>query len=75
MVFVNDDEIGSAELDELLDAAETVRVDQPEGPTQIRLYIAIDAETLRQLERRAAETGAPITETASAALRDSTHAA
>ncbi len=73
--MVNDDEITSAELDDLLDEAETLPVDQPAGSTEVRLYIAVDAETLRQLEQRAAQTGTAVTDAASDALRAGAHAA
>ncbi|MDN5854746.1 MAG: hypothetical protein L0K86_18230 [Actinomycetia bacterium] len=73
--MATDDEITSAELDGLLGEAETLSADRPDGSTEMRLYVAIDAETLRGLEQRAAQTGATVTDVASDALRAGTHAA
>jgi hypothetical protein len=75
MEHVHDDEITSDELDGLLDEAETLSADRPDGPTQMRLYVAIDGSTLRELEQRAAETGTDVTAAASDALRAGMHAA
>lgn len=71
----HDDDITSTELDGLLDTAETLAVDRPDGSTQMRLYVPVDAETLQELQQRAQRTGTPITEAASDALRTGTHAA
>lgn len=49
--------IASGELDRRLDEAETLSVDHPAGPTEVRLYVTVDIETLDQLEERAARTG------------------
>jgi len=65
----HDDEITSAELDGLLGEADTVPVDGPAGPTGVRLYVAVDADTLNELERRAAQTDSTVTDTAADALR------
>lgn len=74
--MAREDEITSAELDGLLDEVETLPVDHhPTGSTEVRLYVAIDADTLRELEQRAARTGAAVTEAASDALRAGTRAA
>lgn len=64
-----DDEITSDELDGLLDDADTLPVDGPAGSTELRLYVAVDSETLNELERRAIATGSAITDTAAEALR------
>jgi hypothetical protein len=71
----HDDEITSDELDGLLDEAETLRADRPAEPTEMRLYVTVDASTLRELEHRAAKTGTDVTAAASDALRTGTHAA
>jgi hypothetical protein len=71
----HDDEITSGELDDLLDEAETVSADHPAEPTEMRLYVTVDAGTLHELEQRAAETGTDVTAAASDALRAGTHAA
>ncbi|MDN5856380.1 MAG: hypothetical protein L0K86_26770, partial [Actinomycetia bacterium] len=71
--MATDDEITSAELDGLLGEAETLSTDRPDGSTEMRLYVAIDADTLRELEQRAAQTGATVTDVASDALRAGTH--
>ena len=72
---MHDDEITSDELDELLDKAETLRVDRPADGTEVRLYVAIDAETLHELEQRAAATGTDLNAAAADALRAGAHAA
>lgn len=72
---MHDDEITSDELDELLDKAETWRVDRPAGSTEVRLYVAVDAETLLELEQRAAANGTDLSAAAAEALRAGAHAA
>jgi hypothetical protein len=47
---MHDDEITSGELDELLDTAQTLAADRPAGGTEVRLYVAVDADTLHELE-------------------------
>jgi hypothetical protein len=74
MENVHDDEITSDQLDGLLDEAETLPADRPTGPTQMRLYIAVDEHTLRALEQRAAKTGTDVVDAASDALRAGVHA-
>lgn len=68
-VVANQDELTSAELDEHLDEAETLSVGHPAGSTEVRLYVAVDAETLRELEQRATRTGTAVAVAASDALR------
>jgi len=70
-----DDEITSAELDNLLDDAETLRVAHPADGTQVRLYVAVDAETLHELEQRAAAQGTGLNAAAADALRAGARAA
>lgn len=72
---MRDDEITSDELDELLDTAETMRVDRPAEGTVVRLYVAVDAETLHELEQRAATKGTDLSSAAADALRAGAHAA
>lgn len=71
----DDEEITSAELDRLLDEAETLAVDHPAGPTEVRLYVTVDVETLHQLEQRAAWSGTDVSHAASDALRAGARAA
>lgn len=72
---MHDDEITSNELDELLHNAETLRVDRPADGTQVRLYVAVDADTLHELEQRAAAKGTDLNAAAADALRAGAHAA
>ena len=72
---MHDDEITSGELDELLYEAETLRVDRPADGTEVRLYVAVDADTLHELEQRAAATGTDLSAAAANALRAGAHAA
>jgi hypothetical protein len=74
-VAVRDDEITSDELDPLLDEGETLDVARPEAGTEVRLYVAVDADTLHELEERAAAKGAELTDVAADALRLGAHAA
>ncbi len=71
----HDDEITSDELDGLLDEVETLPADHPGEPTEMQLYVTVDASTLRELEHRAAQTGTDVAAVASDALRAGTHAA
>lgn len=73
--MANDDEITSDELDGLLGEAETLSADRPDEPTQMQLYVTVDADTLHQLEQRAAQTGTAMTGAAADALRAGAHAA
>ena len=72
---MRDDEITSDELDELLDKAETLRADRPGNSTEVRLYVAVDADTLRELEQRAAANGTDLNAAAADALRIGAHVA
>jgi hypothetical protein len=72
---MHDDEITSVELDELLDTVETLRVDRPAEGTEVRLYVAVDADTLHELEQRASTTGTDLNSAAADALRAGAHAA
>lgn len=72
---MHDDEITSVELDELLDDAKTLRVDRPAEGTEVRLYVAVDADTLHELEQRAAAKGTDLSAAAAEALRAGAHAA
>ena len=72
---MHDDEITSVELDELLDRVETLRVDRPAEGTEVRLYVAVDADTLHELEQRAAANGTDLNAAAADALRAGAHAA
>jgi hypothetical protein len=71
----HDDEISSDELDELLDEAPTLSAERvPEG-TEVRLYVAVDAETLHDLEERAIAEGSALSVVAATALRNGVRAA
>lgn len=72
---MQDDEITSEELDGLLDQAETLRVARPEDGTEVRLYVAVDSETLHELEKRAASQGTDLNAAAASALRAGARAA
>jgi hypothetical protein len=72
---MHDDEITSDELDELLDGVKTFRVDRPAEGTEVRLYVAVDPDTLHELEQRAAATGIDLSAAAADALRAGAHAA
>ncbi len=71
----HDDEITSVQLDDLLDEALTLDVDRPREGTEIRLTVAVDTETLHELEQRAAAEGTDLNAAAVAALRNGAHAA
>jgi len=71
----HDDEITSEELDSLLDEAPTLDADRPEGQAEIRLTVVVDAETLHELELRAAADGTDLNAAATGALRAGAHAA
>lgn len=72
---MQDDEITSDELDELLDAAVTLHVDGAANGTEVRLYVAVDPATLHELEQRAAAQGTDVSVAAAEALRAGAHAA
>jgi len=71
----HDDEVTSDELDDLLDDAPTVDAGRPEGQTEIRLTVVVDAETLHELELRAAAEGTDLNAAAAGALRAGAHPA
>jgi hypothetical protein len=71
----DNDEITSDELDELLDEAQTLSAERPTEGTEVRLYIAVDAETLHDLEERAVAEGSDLSAVAAAALRNGARAA
>ena len=73
--MAHDDEITSNELDDLLDDASTLDAGLPEGQTEIRLTVAVDAETLHALGLRAAADGTDLNAAAADALRAGAHAA
>jgi hypothetical protein len=55
--MADDEEITSDTLDALLDETETLEPSRPAGQVEVRLYIAVDPETLHELEQRAATDG------------------
>lgn len=71
----HDDEITSAELDDLLDGTPTVDAERPSGQTEVRLTVTVDTETLHELELRAAADGTDLNAAAAGALRAGAHAA
>lgn len=71
----HNDEITSEELDALLDEAETVNAARPAGGTEVRLYVAVDSQTLNELQQRAATEGSDLNSVAADALRAGAHAA
>lgn len=75
MVMPHDEEITSEELDELLDDAPTLSVKRPTEGTEVRLYVAVDAETLHDLQERAVAEGRDLSVVAAAALRNGARAA
>jgi hypothetical protein len=72
---MQDDEITSDELDDLLDQAETLDAARPDVETEVRLYVAVDSETLHELEQRAAARGTDLNAVAASALRAGARAA
>ncbi len=71
----HDDEITSDELDALLANTETLDAARPSDATEMRLYIAVDPETLKELQQRAAAQGTDLTVAAANALRAGARAA
>ena len=71
----HDDEITSEELDGLLDDALTLDVGRPQDQTEVRLTVVVDAETLQELELRAAAEGTDLNAAAAGALRAGAHTA
>lgn len=70
-----DDEITSAELDGLLDEAQTLSAGRSADETEVRLYVAVDAQTLHDLQQRAVAQGTDLNAAAAEALRAGAHAA
>lgn len=70
-----DDDITSDELDALLDDSETLNAAQPSNATEMRLYVAVDSETLQELQQRAAAAGTDLNVAAAKALRAGARAA
>jgi hypothetical protein len=71
----HDEEITSDELDGLLDDAETLSAARPAQGTEVRLYVAVDPQTLHELEQRAAAQGTDLNAVAADALRAGARAA
>lgn len=69
------DDITSAELDDLLDTAETIVSPPLVAGTEVRLFVKVDAATLHHLEERAEAEGTDVTAIAADTLRAATHAA
>jgi len=67
------DDIDSDELDGLLSEAETLSAAQAVSGTEVRLYVAVDSETLQELEQRAAADGTDLNAAAADALRAGAH--
>ena len=70
-----DDEITSAELDGLLDEAQTLSAGRSADETEVRLCVAVDAQTLHDLQQRAVAQGTDLSAAAAEALRAGAHAA
>jgi hypothetical protein len=75
VVVQHEDEITSAELDELLADAGTLDAPRPESGTEVRLYVSVDPDTLHELEQRAASEGTDLNDVAADALRAGIRAA
>lgn len=73
--MAHDDDITSAELDELLDSAETLTSTPRGAGTEVRLLVTVDVDTLHHLEQRARAEGTDVTAIATDTLRAATHAA
>lgn len=71
----HDDDLTSANLDELLDTVETLSSPGPDAGTEVRLFISVDATTLHHLEQRAESEGTDVIAVAADTLRAATHAA
>lgn len=71
----HDDEIASDEFGALLDEAETVSAARPVQGTEVRLYVAVDPETLHELQELATVEGSDLNAVAADALRAGAHAA
>jgi len=75
MMFVvePDDDLTSSELDGLLEGAETVEIPPSGLPTEVRLSVAVDPETLHELEQQAVARDTDLNAVASEALRTGAH--
>ncbi len=71
----HDEEITSDELDALLASTETLEAARTSDATEMRLYIAVDPETLKELQQRAAAEGTDLNVAAANALRAGARAA
>ncbi len=71
----HDHEITSDELDALIRDAETLDATRPSNATELRLYVAVDSETLQELQQRAAAEGTDLNVAAANALRAGARAA
>lgn len=70
-----DEEITSDELDALMGDAETLAAARPSTATEMRPYVAVDSETLQELQQRAAAAGTDLDVAAANALRAGARAA
>ncbi|MCA1698843.1 MAG: hypothetical protein LC790_08075 [Actinobacteria bacterium] len=71
----HDEDITSDEFDALLDDSETLDAEGPSNATEMRLYVAVDSETLQELQQRAAAAGTDLNVAAANALRAGARAA
>ena len=71
----HDEEITSDELDALIGDAETLDAARPSKSTEMRLYVAVDSETLQELQQLAAAAGTDLNVAAANALRAGARAA
>ncbi len=71
----HDEEITSDELDALLANAETLDAAHTSNAIEMRLYVAVDPETLQELQQRAAAEGTALNVAAANALRAGARAA
>jgi hypothetical protein len=71
----HDEEITSDELDALIGDAETLDAARPSNATEMGLYVAVDSETLQELQQLAAAAGTDLNVAAANALRAGARAA
>jgi hypothetical protein len=71
----HDEEITSDELDALIGDAETLDAARPSNGTEMRLCVAVDSETLQELQQLAAAEGTDLNVAAANALRAGARAA
>ena len=71
----HDKEITSDELDALIGDAETLDAARPSNAMEMRLYVAVDSETLQELQQLAAAAGTDLNVAAANALRAGARAA